>query len=97
MTNIEAYMINGVNEGDGILTLERYSIDVTLDDNLQVSNALGMIAKAMAADYKQGNTQETLSYSSRRYLINSAKAILEENGVELIGETDTVINGGRFL
>lgn len=93
MTNLQAYMINGVDESDGILTLERYSIDPSLEDMLQVSNALGMIAKSVAPDYKQGNTSETLNASARIYLRRQGEAIMKENGVTVLNSDITIING----
>jgi len=61
--------------------LETKSIDPTLEDQVPVSGAWGMIESATTVDYSQGRTSETLSNSARALLKNNAKQILKANGI----------------
>jgi len=56
MTNLEAYMVYGLSESEGTLSLSRYSVDPVGTDTNQVASAIGWIDKAMMSDYIQGST-----------------------------------------
>lgn len=76
-----------------LLTLDSYAVDPTLTDFNQVSAALGMIDRAISADYQQGSTSETMPASARSYLLSRGKRILIENDIEYIdGGSGVVIN-----
>ena len=56
-----------------------------------------MIERADDVDYKQLNTSETLSESSRKSLRRRGFGILKSLGVEyILPETGNVINGSGF-
>jgi hypothetical protein len=83
MTNKDAYMIYFSDEGAMMLSLGKYSIDPSATDNNYVSAALGMIERICQPDYKQGNTSETLSTSTRNYLYSRAMGILNDAGIDV--------------
>lgn len=95
--NLDAYMTYNPDDRMGDLTLGLYGIDpYSLNDN-KISMALGMIDKAMSADYSQGSSSEKLSSESRSYLYSRGKAILASLGVEYIDpEVGVKIKGSSW-
>lgn len=97
MTNLQSYMAYYPENDIALLTLDSYAIDPALTDLNQVSAALGMIDKAISADYSQGSTRETMPASARSYLLSRGKRILSKNGVEYIdGGSGVTINAKRW-
>jgi|WetSurMetagenome_2_1015567.scaffolds.fasta_scaffold1124432_1 hypothetical protein len=96
-TNISAFQNYMDDQDKGNLILSMYSIDPTLSDKLEVSMALGMIERADDVDYKQLNTSETLSETSRKSLRKRGLGILNKFGIDYIQpEQDTIIYGSGF-
>lgn len=73
------------------LTLDSYAIVPESSDATKASSALGMIDRALCADYKQGSTTETLPSSARSYLLSRGKAILSACGIQYIDGNSGVI------
>lgn len=97
MTNIEAYMVYGLSESEGTLSLSRYSVDPVGTDANQVASAIGMIDKAMMSDYSQGSTSEKVSNELRSALLTRGKSILSQNGIEYLdGNSGVTINCKGF-
>lgn len=97
MTNSEAFQSYMSDEKKATLVLSLYNIDPQATDATKQSMALGMIERADDVDYKQLNTSETLSESSRKSLRRRGFGILKSLGVEyILPETGNVINGSGF-
>jgi hypothetical protein len=97
MNNLDSYMAYNPDEGVGTLSLGLYDVDPAQEDNTKLSMALGMIDKALSADYKQGSSSETLSNESRSYYYSRGKLILASLNVEYIEpETGVKITGGGW-
>jgi len=96
-TNLSAFQNYMDDQDRGNLILSMYSINPTLSDKLEVSMALGMIERADDIDYKQLDTSETLSETSRKSLRKRGLGILNKFGIDYIQpEQDTIIYGSGF-
>ena len=97
MTNLDAYMAYCTDVSVATVTLTQYGIVGADSDKLDVSGALGMIDRSFMPDYKQGQTSESMSETTRAYLRSRGIAILEDNGVEFIEASNTnTIYGSKF-
>ena len=96
MTNLEAYEARNSDTSGGNLTLAQYSVNPLSDDKNVISGALGMLDRAISADYKQGDTSESMSNFARQMLYDRAVSILKENGIEVITSTQIEIIGSGW-
>lgn len=65
-------------------------------DQIEVSSAWGMLEKVKGSDYAQGRTQETLSLSSKKMLIDDAKRIFKQFNVVYIEYQTANITGVQW-
>ena len=91
MTNLEAYMVYGLSESEGTLSLSRYSVDPVGTDTNQVASAIGMIDKAMMSDYSDGTHVQRFCHQidghhQQRTLEQLAGAGAVDNAQQLVNQ-----------
>ena len=96
VTNLLAFTAYCPDTALASVVLEAKGIDPTLADHIEVSSAWGMLEKVKGSDYAQGRTQETLSLSSKKLLIDDAKRIFKQFDVIYVEYPTANITGVQW-